>query len=284
MKIMSAFFSLSILLPMVLFAADDKNRYHLFNPTPINQMRELSTDRPDKTESPYTVDAGHYQLETDIVTYRYNHDRTATSDESSRGFGVAVNNFKAGLTNNTDLQVVVESYAYTRTRDRLANTVDRADGFGDITVRLKHNLWGNDGGKTAFAVMPFVTLPTNQNGLGNNDLEGGVILPFAFSLGGGFDMGVMTQIDINKDNDDDGYRPAFINSATIATDLTDDVGGYMELFTSRDVGANAVWDNSLDFGITYAARDNLQLDAGINIGISDAADDYNPFIGVSYRL
>jgi hypothetical protein len=35
----------------------DKSQFHLFNPTPKALMRELSTDRPDQTESPYTVDA-----------------------------------------------------------------------------------------------------------------------------------------------------------------------------------------------------------------------------------
>jgi hypothetical protein len=41
----------------------DKSGYHLFRPTPRELMRELSTDRPDQTESAYTVDAGHVQLE-----------------------------------------------------------------------------------------------------------------------------------------------------------------------------------------------------------------------------
>ncbi|MDX2057383.1 MAG: hypothetical protein SFV24_06245, partial [Gemmatimonadales bacterium] len=35
-----------------------KPRFTLFNPTPWAQARELSTDRPDMTESPYTVPAG----------------------------------------------------------------------------------------------------------------------------------------------------------------------------------------------------------------------------------
>ena len=51
--------------------AADKSHYHLFNPTPRGQMRELSADRPDVTESPYTVDAGHVQLEMSFVDYVY---------------------------------------------------------------------------------------------------------------------------------------------------------------------------------------------------------------------
>ena len=37
----------------------DKSSYNLFNPVPENLMRDLSPDRPDVTESPFTVDAGH---------------------------------------------------------------------------------------------------------------------------------------------------------------------------------------------------------------------------------
>jgi hypothetical protein len=47
--------------------ASDKSRYTIFNPTPRDQMRGLNTDRPDVTESPVTVDAGHFQL--DAATY-----------------------------------------------------------------------------------------------------------------------------------------------------------------------------------------------------------------------
>ena len=47
----------------------NKSQYHLFNPTPTGLMRELSTDRPDKTESPYTVDAGHLQIEVDLLSW-----------------------------------------------------------------------------------------------------------------------------------------------------------------------------------------------------------------------
>ena len=46
----------------------DKSGYNLFNPTPDEYMREMSPDRPDKTDSPFTVDAGHFQLEMDYRT------------------------------------------------------------------------------------------------------------------------------------------------------------------------------------------------------------------------
>ncbi len=43
-----------------------KQRYNLFHPTPKDSLREMDPDRPNVTESPYTVDAGHVQYEADF--------------------------------------------------------------------------------------------------------------------------------------------------------------------------------------------------------------------------
>ena len=40
----------------------------------------------------------------------------------------------------------------------------------------------------------------------------------------------------------------------------------------------------LGTGITYAATDNIQLDAGVNVGVTSAADRINPFVGLSTRF
>ena len=75
-------------------------------------MRELSTDRPDQTESPYTVDAGHVQVELDLVNYTY--DRAAGS--TTETLTIAPLNAKLGLLNNVDLQFVVDSYVREKTK------------------------------------------------------------------------------------------------------------------------------------------------------------------------
>jgi hypothetical protein len=46
--------------------APNKSQYTLFNPTPIDLRRPYNTDRPSKTDSPYTVDAGVFQIESDV--------------------------------------------------------------------------------------------------------------------------------------------------------------------------------------------------------------------------
>src|SRR5258705_1220294 len=52
----------------------DKSVFNLFNPTPAEYLRALDTDGPGSTESPYTVDAGHFQVEMALVSYTYDRE------------------------------------------------------------------------------------------------------------------------------------------------------------------------------------------------------------------
>lgn len=243
-------------------------------------LRDLSTDRPDKTESPFTVDAGHFQIELDLVSYA----RDRSDDLDTETIAVTPINVKYGLDDQTDMQFVVAPYIRQTVRDRANRRQDRVDGIGDVTIRLKRNVWGNDGGPSALAVMPFVRVPTSTNGLGADAAEFGLIVPFAFDLTPGVGIGLMTEVDFAREPDGGRYRPAFVNSATISFDLTDRLGLYAELFTERGTEDEERWIVTGDAGITFALGANAQLDAGANIGLSDAADDLNLFVGYSRRF
>lgn len=272
--------------PVLSDESTDKSGYHLFKPTPSNLLRELSTDRPDKTESAYTVDAGHFQVEMDLVSYEHDRDRRGGTTTTGDAVAVAPINLKVGLCNRADLQVVLETWNYVRTRVSAPGfkSSQHQRGFGDITTRLKYNFWGNDGGKTAFAAMPFVKLPTNQDELGNNSVEGGLILPLAVELPQGFGLGLMTEFDFNRDSVGDDYHTEFVNSITFSHDIVGDLGGYVEFFSAVSTEDNSEWVGTVDLGLTYGLTENIQLDGGVNIGVTDAAPDINPFIGVSFRF
>lgn len=261
----------------------DKSQYNLLNPTPPQWLREMSTDRPDKTESPFTVDAGHFQVEMDFVTYSYDKHNPARDGTIVRTWNVAPINFKVGLRHDLDVQFVVTPHTYVHTSDPAAG-VSRQRGFGDLVTRLKWNLWGNDGGDTAFGLMPYVKWPVNQNQLGNHSVEGGLILPLAVELPAGWSMGLMTQLDVMRDTTSSGYHPKFVNSVTFSHDIVGNLGGYVEFFSSVSTERGSTWTGTLDVGLTYALTKNVQLDAGINFGLTRAADDFAPFIGLSLRF
>jgi hypothetical protein len=261
----------------------DKRGYNLFRPVPDALLREMATDRPDKTESAYTVDAGHYQIEMDLLSYTYDRSSAGGEHLTTKMLAIAPINLKVGVLNNVDLQIIAETYNIQWTKDRDTNSSTRISGFGDLLLRCKTNLWGNDGGPSALSVMPFVKIPTNQNDLGNRALEGGIIFPFAMDLPAEWSLGAQAQVDRLQNSDSSDYHQEFSNTVTVSHDIVGKLAGYVELYSNVSTERGAKWIATFDFGFTYAITRDIQLDAGMNVGLTDAADDLNPFIGLSLR-
>lgn len=257
----------------------NKSAFNLFNPVPENLMRELTPDRPDETETPHTVDAGHFQLEMDFANFTYNK----TDHETTQAWNVAPFNIKAGLLNNVDLQFVFDNYLHVRTQDRATGTTTQS-GVGDFTTRLKINLWGNDGGNTAFGLLPYVKIPTSTGHLGNNAVEGGVIFPFAAELPADFELGAETAVGIFRNENDNGHHQEFIGSITVDHAIIGKLSGYTEFFANVSTERHSGWIGTADVGLEFLLTENVQLDCGCNIGITPTADTAHTFAGVTIRF
>lgn len=258
----------------------DKCGYYLLNPTPAKLMRELSPDRPDKTESPYTVDAGHFQVEMDFANYTQND----SAGIHTRAWNVAPVNIKLGLLNNVDLQFIYDNYQHVHTEDQLTHTTATQSGFGDLTTRLKINLAGNDGGQMAFGLLPFVKLPTNTDHLGNTAVEGGLILPLGIKLPADWDMGLETGASFLRNDARRGNHAEVVNSVTFGHVIVGKLGGYCEFFSAVTTEGNAGWMGTVDVGLEYSLSENVQLDCGVNVGVTRTADDLNLFSGLTARF
>lgn len=271
---------LALQVPVAVRAAEtpDKSRYTLFNPTPVAEMRELSTDRPDQTESPNTVDAGHFQVELDFVNLTLDRE----DGFRTRDLAVAPMNLKVGLTNCVDLQLMIDPVVRSRLEDQSYGTVAKASGFGDVTTRVKINFWGNDGGPTAFAFMPFVKWPLSANEVRNGETEGGLIFILGYELPGGWGSAVMTEFDF-VDDGSGGRDTEWLNSITFSHDLTEKIGAYFEFVAVTSNAAGYRWQGQFDTGLTFALSDNRQLDLGCNFGVTKSAPDFQPFVGFSFR-
>jgi len=261
-------------------ASPDQGPFTIFRPVPDSMMRELCPDRPDKTESPYTLDAGHYQLEMDFANFTY----TQAGGTTTRAWNVAPFNLKAGLTHNLDLQLVFDNYEHVRTEDRIAGTTTTQSGVGDLTTRLKLNLWGNDGGKTAFGLLPFLKFPTSTDGLGNNEIEGGLIFPLDVKLPADFDLGLETAVSCLHDAQGGDYHADYLNSIAVDHTLIGKLSGYLEFFTDISTEHHSGWVGTVDIGLEFLVSENVQLDCGCNFGVTPAADDFNPFAGITVRF
>lgn len=246
--------------------------YSLFHPAPRSQMRPLNTDRPDRTESPYTVDAGHWQVEVDAVAYH----RDAEAGLEREQWGLAITNAKLGLHDRADLQLVAE----IRVRDRVENAAsggasfESESRFGNAIARLKLNLWGGDGGRTAMAVMPFAALRRDA------PADFGLIVPYASVLPRGFGFGAMAQAEWEHAG---GYHGRWIGSATVGRAIVGELAGFVELWGSRTTVPGERDAVTFDAGLTYGLTPDLRFDTGVNLGVNDAAEDMTAFVGFSVR-
>ncbi len=257
----------------------DKSPYHLFNPTPPQLMRPLSADRPDGTESPRTVDAGHVQVEMSVAEYRRNR-----RGEDTHGWTLGETNLKFGLLNHVDLQLVLPLYQ----RDTAAGDV--AEGTGDLQVRTKINIWGNDPGQgddgpfnTAFGVMPFIQLPIGDDDVSSRHVEGGFMFMLGWDAAENWGLGFMAEIDAVYDDADDDYDVEFFHTAVLGFDVAGALGAYVEYIGIVSSDGDTAYQAVFSTGLTYEVHRNLVLDAGTRVGMTRAAEDLALFTGFTWR-
>lgn len=279
--------SVTMLLAPAAFADDapppDRSQYNLFNPVPDDQMRSFSTDRPTKSDSAYTVDAGHFQYEADMVNWTY--DRWNSSGTTTSNILVLDPTLKMGLTQNTDLEFALAPINVDHSTSRATNTQNAAFGFGDVYTRVKFNLFGNDGGDYALAIVPYVKAPTADYHIGNHHWEGGAYVPFNVALPDDWSMSLLTELDILENADLTGTHTNYQNLINFGHPLfSDKVTGYVEFWSDVDTDQGAQPQYTLDFAVTWLVKDNWQLDGGINFGLDKAAPDFQPYLGISQRF
>ncbi len=251
----------------------DKSRYHLFDPTPREMWRALSPDRPDVTESPYSVDAGAVQIEASFLEYGRDG-----GDPDTEALAVAPVNLKLGLTNRVDLQLVLVPWTRERTTPS-GGPGATAEGFGDLTLRSKINLWGNEGGATALGLLPILSIPTGT-AVSDDEVQGGVALPFAWGLAEGLAFGAMAEIDVVHDAEEGDHDVEFLHTATLGFTVAGDLGAFVEYTGVAGPDYVAVFST----GLTIAISPDLLLDAGARIGLTGSAEDVTVFSGFTVRF
>jgi len=259
----------------------DKGGYTLFDPTPDAALRTFSPDRPTKSNGPLTVDAGRFQYETDLVSYAHSNAGGVTT----RTYVALDPTLKVGLTRRVDLELQFNGYTSTRVSDPGAGyTLSRADGAGDLDVRSKVNLFGNDGGAVAMALIPYVKLPTAARTLGNNQVEGGLIVPVSMTLPAGFALTVMPEVDVLRNNNDSGKHVNFTGVLNLGYTINKQWTVFGELYAAAGTDAHTPPVYTADAAVAYLLTETVQLDAGVNVGLNRNAPNLQLYTGISQRF
>ena len=266
----------------------NKADYSLFNPVPDGELRDFSTDRPGKSHSSKTVDAGHFQIESDFIIYT--RDLGGSDRPSTRSYSIGTPIFKLGVTNSIDLEVATALYNYL-SQSGGGSPPLVAKGFGDTSVGAKINLFGNDSGKQSFALLPFVKLPTAATGIGNGYAEYMLNAPYTIDFKP-WSLTLEPNFGILRNSTNTAYREnygfianlnrSFLSDKLIAAiEVATDFSSESESESESESGSEP--KVSIDPSLQYLLTRDLQVDAGIYIGTNRATPKYIAYTGVSYR-
>jgi len=244
------------------------------------EAREFCANRPGRGSPPCVLDAGRFQIEASAVDFTRDRQGGARVDTTLLG-DLA---FRLGVTGSGEAQLAFSPYVRIRVQDPGGSS--RATGHSDLTLAWRQSLRNPDGSGVSIAVEPFVTAPTAERGFGAGGWQGGVTVPMAFPLPGGFGLGVTPQLAVVKNAARGGShlnatgvigvsRPfgAFSLGAEVYVNYDDDPAGDVVRTTFDLAGA---W-------IPPGLKDT-QFDVGVNAGLDRHAPDYQVYAGVAHRF
>ncbi len=266
----------------------DKSQYTLFNPVPTDLLREMATDRPDKTDSPTTIDAGHLQIETGVIDYDYDRDKFEGDNDLNESIGLGEVEFRLGILNYLELDLEIDSYDFLSETDYNAGKSRRQQGFGDMTIGESLNFWGNDDSDnvwdTAFGLEADLKIPTAQKDIGNGYPEAFFGFPLAVNLPGDFEGGAETIVSWERNSINDDYVTGWQNMAEIDRVIFAGLDVYAEYWMHTSTERHLEAQMSADFGFTLPVVDNVVLDAGVNVGLNHATDSLEATSGITVRF
>jgi hypothetical protein len=272
---------------------EDKSHYTLFNPTPADSLRVWRTDHAGVV--PFTIDAGHVEVDVTAVSYGQDDELVGFFFLSGSGlvevrekleiWRYGFTRIKIGLLNNLDAEVMIEPYqTITGTLELPTFRPFRRtlSGFGDLSARVKLNVWGNDGGKTALSVSGNATFPTANARIGSGRYAAGPSVEFAAQLPGEFELRINSGASISEDARDE-IQSTFGNLISLSHAIVGPLEEYCAFNTAVFTGGT-VWVGEIRVGLNYRLCRNLEIYAGSSFGVTENAMDYQPFVGVAARF
>ncbi len=193
---------------------------------------------------------------------------------------------KYGFSDNADVQLVLMYSGVSQWTEGRVGGGSKFPvlGFSDPQVRLKYNLKGNDNGKSAVALMPYISIPIGAERVTSDEWETGLMAPAEFAVGDRVGVTVMGEVDYLANGAGNGHHVELVASVSTTIGVSQALGVYFELFQTVDLTGSQPWRPTFDSGLTLGVDENIQLDLGMNFGLNRYAADFNPFLGVSFRL
>jgi len=241
----------------------------------------LSSDRPDFLTSPDVVGKGRFQIETGALVQRDDaagntRTRTATTPTLLR----------LGVTDKIEMQLATDGRVRARETDLVTQATVHMHGYADTAIAIKWNTQDGDEekGEPGIGWVLQATMPSGSRALRGRGVRPAVIGAFEWDLPN--DMALGANAGLAYDNSETGGR---FFSGTLGTGLSKRLTDHLTIAAEvvaqqvarRKYGGNVA---IADIGATYLLTENVQVDALVGRGLSNASPKYLYTVGIAARF
>lgn len=239
------------------------------------QEEEISTARPDNTDSPTVVPLRRVQLETGILLRRDQDGGVRQTELFYPRFLVRI-----GVLRNVELRLEGDHRREERKVLNAPGAPEREQGLNAFTVGTKVRLVEGEGLRPGVGVVVNVALPYGGTAWVPLKLAPQVVLAFSHDL----TESLQVQYNLGWERDWEGgeVKGQALYTLALQQDLSDYIKVFGEVFGTKAAGEPM--EHTLDGGLLILLRRNLQLDIWGGVGLSSPASDYFIGTGLAIRL
>jgi hypothetical protein len=252
--------------------------------------QEISTDRPDRTESAETVGKHKFQIETGIeYSSKKSKNESVSLPEGGELIGDVKTNtitvpttlLRYGLTDKIELRLGIDFDGASSKMGDIDLSEDSKLSLNAPSLSAKFSLFKGEGWKPDFAIITKATLP-NIGAEGKQEEHVVPELNFAFSndiskdLSIGYNVGLESDYKFNVTD--------LFYSASLGINISDKTGSFIEIFGNTPDAKFKEFSNSIDGGFTYLIKNNFQVDIYGGLGLSSDANDFFLGTGFGYKF
>ncbi len=233
----------------------------------INELPDISADRPGIATSPYIATSKIIQIETG---FSYENDKRENTLQETFLYNTSL--LRYGLNNNSEIRLQTD-YISVKT-DSINNT-----GFNPFTIGTKLLISEQKGilPKTSFLLN--MTLPC----FGDKNLRPENLTPSIYLLmHNDITKKINICYNIGIEYDGESANPSEFAAICLGYSFTEKINGFVENYNWFSNSTKP--ENFIDCGFAYIIGKNIQLDISGNMNIQDIENYFMINFGVSWRI
>ncbi|PLX22421.1 MAG: transporter [Marinilabiliales bacterium] len=227
------------------------------------KVPELIGDRPDQTESAYTVPKGYFQLEDGFLI------ENETNEKQNISYSSVL--LRYGLFDNFELRLVTE---YNKVKSSGFNDIS---GFSPSSIGAKIHIQSENGWIPQIAFLGHINIAkTGKKEFMQDYHSAQMAVTFNHTVTGYWSVGYSLGVDFPSSVD---YS---IGTYTLVSGfaITEKMGAFIEAY--GDFSKYFIPENKVNGGITYLIFQNFQVDIAAGFGLNESAADNYIGIGLVY--